>query len=51
MSRIVNYIKNPKILANVILHRCGFLPDEQYVKLQFRNNMERWPKLPHFHFS
>ena len=36
MNRIVNYIKNPKVFAEVVLHRCGFIPDELYVRLQFR---------------
>ena len=36
MSRIVNYIKNPVILGNVILKRCGFIPDELFVKMQYR---------------
>ena len=45
MSRILNYFKEPKVFANVVLHHCGFLPDELYVKLQFRINMGYWPKL------
>lgn len=45
MNRIVNYIKNPKVFANVVLNRCGFIPDEMYIKLQFLFNMGYWPKL------
>ena len=43
MNTIVNYLKNPKILANVILVRCGFIPDELYIKMQFRLFMGCWP--------
>lgn len=45
MSRIVNYIKNPKLLANVILVHCGFIPDYIFLKLHFRLLMGYWPKL------
>ncbi len=45
MNRIVNYIKNPKVFAEVVLHRCGFIPDELYVRLQFRLHMGYWPRL------
>lgn len=42
MNRFVNLIKIPKVLAEIIINCCGFLPDELYVKLQ-NLNMGCWP--------
>ncbi len=45
MNKITNYIRTPKSLLKSLIARCGFIPDELYVKLQFRIFMGYWPNL------
>lgn len=39
MNPLFFYLKNPKIFGNVILSRCGWIPDKLFLKLKFCLNM------------
>lgn len=46
MSSFSYYLKNPRVVCNVILARfCGWMPDKLFLKVKFRLNMGKWPNL------
>ena len=48
MQSISFYLKNPKVVGNIILYRfCRWMPDKLYLMLKFRLWMGQWPNLKH----